>query len=565
MRDLFALLAINASIIATLVLLYGILAGSRHRMNRLLHDNLYLLLFAGSALLAMAVPWQVTPGLILDVRLVILILATYYAGPSVGLASALIVAMVRLYLGGVGAVSGVFLAFASVLITLIFMKILGSRGWKDVAILVFSCTVISVVFGFLAFLLAPMLTLDRGMIGIAALGTALLQVLIVWMGAWLMTTQLLSVRLLLKLDANRNRYFHLFDYAPIPLWEEDFSELVEYIEEHRSEIVPNNVAALIEKSWDLFAKIRILRVNRAAVELAGAESAEELKTRISETATAEFSHAIVQQLFAIRNRKRFFMTSTGIRNFRGEKQYVVIQWSVLPGAEEDYSRVMVSIIDSTTVVRQARDLRENLERKELLIREIHHRVRNSLSLAYSILGLQIDEHDDAELNDIIRGSMNRIQAIALIHTRLYQNREILAMNIHSYISDLIDVLSTQTDASSVRVRMECPEAVMHIDQVLPLGIIINELVTNSLKHAFPPEHQGKREIHIKLELAGATVRFTYSDSGIGMDPAEFSAEASSSLGVNLLFSIGQQLGGEPRYFRDGGTRVSLEFPLMDVD
>jgi LytS/YehU family sensor histidine kinase len=157
MRDLFALLAINASIIATLVLLYGILAGSRHRMNRLLHDNLYLLLFAGSALLAMAVPWQVTPGLILDVRLVILILATYYAGPSVGLASALIVAMVRLYLGGVGAASGVFLAFASVLITLIFMKILGSRGWKDVAILVFSCTVISVVFGFLAFLLAPVL------------------------------------------------------------------------------------------------------------------------------------------------------------------------------------------------------------------------------------------------------------------------------------------------------------------------------------------------------------------------------------------------------------------------
>jgi hypothetical protein len=248
MRDLFALLAINASIIATLVLLYGILAGSRHRMNRLLHDNLYLLLFAGSALLAMAVPWQVTPGLILDVRLVILILATYYAGPSVGLASALIVAMVRLYLGGVGAASGVFLAFASVLITLIFMKILGSRGWKDVAILVFSCTVISVVFGFLAFLLAPVLALDRGMIGVAALGTALLQVLIVWMGAWLMTTQLLSVRLLLKLDANRNRYFHLFDYAPIPLWEEDFSELVEYIEEHRSEIVPNNVAALIEKS-----------------------------------------------------------------------------------------------------------------------------------------------------------------------------------------------------------------------------------------------------------------------------------------------------------------------------
>jgi two-component sensor histidine kinase/PAS domain-containing protein len=466
----------------------------------------------------------------------------------------------------VGAIPGSLIALAMVPVTFVARQLF--RRWKmrDVTAVTVIGAGISLLISLLSLTLAPAFSVSFSELYPDIIWLSIANIIATGLGAWLMRLQNENAALHESLVANRERYLHLFEYAPVPLWEEDFSELARFVRQNREMIVPANAADLLDRSWELFSRIRILGVNRAAVRFAGARSKEELLSRLPETATEDFANAVVQELFTIRNNRTFFMTSTAIRNLQGEKQYVVIQWSVLPGAESDYSRVLVSVIDTTTVIRQAKDLRENLERKQDLIKEIHHRVRNSLSLAYSILGLQIDDDTDPRLVEILRGSMNRIQAIALIHTRLYQNREILAMNIQTYIQDLIEVLSTQTDASSVAVELEAPSEVMHIDQILSLGIILNELVTNTLKHAFPPGHRGDRKIRISLRREESMMRFEYADNGVGLDDDAFQSGGEGSLGTNLLISISQQLGGEIRSVRNGEwSRVRIDFPLKAIE
>ncbi|AHC13707.1 sensor histidine kinase [Salinispira pacifica] len=372
-------------------------------------------------------------------------------------------------------------------------------------------------------------------------------------------------RLLIQtLSSREENYRQLLEHAPISLWEEDFSVLAEYIRQHPEEFVSGRMEHIVKNSWRYFSMISILSTNRATLQLLGAENAEELMRRLPESRTPEFTHALAQEIIAVRDGKTFFMTGTSIRNFQGELLNVVLQWSVLPGHETDYRRVLVSIVDITQTAVQARELAFADAQQEQLIGEVHHRVRNSLAIAYSIMGLELEEMESPELRELYASSMNRIQAIALIHTKLYKNDEILAMDLAGYLDDLIGIITSQTSESRISCRLHCPSRTVHIDQVLPLGIMLNEMVINSQKHAFSRD-QTDPQIVIRVEFSGNSCSFRYSDNGRGMDPGILDREGGSSLGTSLLNSLALQLGGRLSYnYRDGWSVFLLKFPLEDV-
>ncbi len=565
MHNLLYDLLMNVAVLAFLVLAFGAVEERRHRFSRLLYDSLNVFIFCSAALLGMMYPWALLPDLGIDLGFLIILMSARYLNPMSGFATAMVVGVFRLALGGVGAVPAIILALSCTPIMVLVRRSASVRGWTIVVEMGIASAIVSILTFIAVF--AGIIIGEQPLPDFLAemLAAALFYPVGGLLAAWLMKMNSDSLLLRKQLKTNERRYYHLFEYAPVPLWEEDFSELTRYVETHPEEVHTGNIGSLLPNVWQFFEMIKILGLNRAAVQLSGASSKDELLSRLKETSTEEFSHAVIQQMLAIRGKKRFFMTSTVIRNLQGEKQYVVIHWSALPGAEKSYSRVLVSIIDTTTVFQQARYLRDSLERKKSLVREIHHRVRNSLTMAYSILGLQMHESESPLLNDIIQGSMNRIQAIALIHTQLYRHREILAMNIRDYLIDLVEVLKSQTDAASVHLDLDSGNIVMHIDQVLPLGIIINELVTNSIKHAFPPGFDGERRIRIGLLLTDEMIDFSYSDNGVGMDPSVLEENEGQSLGISLLLSTAQQLGGKLGYARGDWNRMTLRFPRMSPD
>lgn len=366
------------------------------------------------------------------------------------------------------------------------------------------------------------------------------------------------------LTKREENYRQLLEHAPVSLWEEDFSVLAEYIRRNPRTFHLQNMENIIDNAWRYFSMISVLSTNRATLQLLGAENKEELVRRLPETSTHEFTHALAQEIIAVRDGKLFFMTGTRIRNFHGELLNVVLQWSVLPGYEKNYGRVLVSIIDITQTITQSRELMFANTQQEKLIGEVHHRVRNSLAIAYSIMGLELEEMDSSPLRELYISSMNRIQAIALIHTKLYKNKEILAMDLAEYLEDLKEILTTQTAETRIQCRLQCPSRMVHIDQVLPLGIILNELVINSQKHAFPDNQKNPR-ITIAVEFSGNTCAFRYSDNGRGMDPGVLERESTDSLGTSLLKSLSGQLGGELSYmYREGWSVFLLEFPLEEI-
>lgn len=557
-------LAINLSLLAVLALLYGSLRHEEKHLRSWIRHALFILLYSAPAVLALLYRLEPVDGLVVDLRPVVIFLGSYYCGAYIGAVAALVSSIVDLaFFSGIAAYPAAILGLIiPVLVVLLKRSVRGEKDPGFGAVLWIS----SVVFF--------LISLAQVLMRIPEEAAAALKQLALLLGvyelsaivAYLFSSIVLeSSRLLDATGISELRYRSLFEYAPVALYEEDFSELAAYIAENPDEFTDENVEEMKANSWRYFDKIRIIAVNRAAVQLAGARDADDLLARRPEMASPGFSDALIQEIISIRMNKRFFMTKTQVRNFSGELQHVVIQWIVQPGAEEDFSRVLVSIIDTTTAVRQSRQLRQNLEQKQQLIREVHHRVRNSLSLAYSILGLQLGEEIGGELEDMIQGTMNRIQAIALIHTRLYQNKEIHNMNVHNYLRDLLDVLKAQTRVEGINIKLNAPDRVMHIDQILPLGIIINELITNSQKHAFPKDHPGEKGIWVHLKIIGDRCSFTISDNGVGLDPAQMNASTDKSLGMTLLMSLAEQLNGDVSYHKGKWSSIKIDFPLQELN
>jgi len=201
-------------------------------------------------------------------------------------------------------------------------------------------------------------------------------------------------------------------------------------------------------------------------------------------------------------------------------------------------------------------LRKSLAEKECLLKEIHHRVKNNMQVISSLLSLQAEKVDNVEVKALVNDSRNRVRTMSLIHEMLYQNENISKIDFEHYINKLLRYLmDTFGTASNISFTVTAHDIFLPIDIAIPCGLLTTELVTNSLKYAFP--HKKKGEIMVQMIKDGnGHMAYTVKDSGVGL-PENFDFTFSSTLGMSLIKSLSRQLGGVPRIYNDNGMCFSL--------
>lgn len=206
------------------------------------------------------------------------------------------------------------------------------------------------------------------------------------------------------------------------------------------------------------------------------------------------------------------------------------------------------------------ELKSSLDEKEILLRELHHRVKNNLSIIYSLLYFQKERFDDPEVAMMIAGLQGRIYAIASIHQQLYRAHDFRAVDLKAYLEELGDNISESYGENERRIRFDfrIPPLDLDMEKALPCGLLVNELVTNAYRHAFPEGRGGTITVEVK-EAAGM-IELIVEDDGIGYVRSE---TGSGGMGLSISESLATQLGGTlvPSSEPGAGTRWFLRFPI----
>jgi PAS domain S-box-containing protein len=202
-------------------------------------------------------------------------------------------------------------------------------------------------------------------------------------------------------------------------------------------------------------------------------------------------------------------------------------------------------------------LLESLEEKELLLREIHHRVKNNLQVISSLLNLQSSYIDDPGVTAVLRDSQGRIMSMSMIHEKLYRSGNLADIDVRGYLEGLARsiMFSYMRPDQHVDLKFEMDDIRLNVDTIMPLGLIVNELVTNAFKYAFP---DGGGEVRVSLRRDGDGFLLTVADDGVGL-PDDFNLDSLRSLGMLLVRNLTDQLNGELEYTSNGGTEFRVRF------
>ena len=214
--------------------------------------------------------------------------------------------------------------------------------------------------------------------------------------------------------------------------------------------------------------------------------------------------------------------------------------------------------DVTERMEAERALRASLAEKEILLKEIHHRVKNNLQIISGLLYLQQEQVHDPEALESFRESRNRIASMALVHEEIYRSADLSRIRLDTYINDLLPRLFGQP-RDEPRLVFDCRLApvTVPIEQAVPAGLIVNELLTNAYKHAFRDRTDGL--LHITLEQTPSAVSIVVADDGPGLPPG-FDPERTDTLGMQLVTNLARQLGGEIAACTASGAEFRLVFP-----
>jgi PAS domain S-box-containing protein len=209
--------------------------------------------------------------------------------------------------------------------------------------------------------------------------------------------------------------------------------------------------------------------------------------------------------------------------------------------------------------RKEEKLKASLKEKELLLKEIHHRVKNNIQIISSLLRLQAGSVQDARLAEVLKSSQSRIRSISLIHERLYQGADLAAIDFGDYIRALTGQLYYLAGAepSSVRLEVEATQVRLETKRAVPCGLIINELVLNALKYAFPQGRTGTIRIAMKSRPDGRYVLLV-KDDGVGL-PETADLQKPEKLGFQIVRDLVKQLDGKIEVDRRAGTSFKITF------
>jgi PAS domain S-box-containing protein len=224
--------------------------------------------------------------------------------------------------------------------------------------------------------------------------------------------------------------------------------------------------------------------------------------------------------------------------------------------------VLSAIVDISDRKQKEERIRAALKEKDVLLGEIHHRVKNNLQIVGSLLDLQSAQVSDPFVLQVLRDGQNRIRSMALIHQTLYQSNDFAEVDFSQFLEALVPrlVASFGVDPERIRLAMAPTTVRLPINSAIPCGLVVNELVTNAFKHAFPNGRAGKISLDLTADGDGG-VCLAVSDDGVGL-PANFDVVQTTTLGLQLIVLLADQLGGTLTIERSNPTRFLVRFPLL---
>jgi two-component system, sensor histidine kinase PdtaS len=247
-----------------------------------------------------------------------------------------------------------------------------------------------------------------------------------------------------------------------------------------------------------------------------------------------------------------------IRNAHGKQMLCEVRLVLFPAP--DRKLVRASWIDVTARKQAEERLQRSLEEKTVLLKEVHHRVKNNLQILMSLINLQADTLSNKYEIDAFQMMQNRVRSISLVHERLYRSSDLGAVGMKGYLEDLLDQIGASYQETSRRVRtvLEAEDVLLGVDRAIPLGLLVTELITNAFKHAFNQGEPG--ELKVSLRKTGETCLLAVEDNGPGL-PRGLKSDVSATLGMQLVKALENQLQGRLRVCQGPGARFELEFPL----
>ncbi len=299
---------------------------------------------------------------------------------------------------------------------------------------------------------------------------------------------------------------------------------------------------------------RMIKVNKRAIEMFEAPSEDYFLNKDGPSIRKEYpTDEYLQKMNKALTEKGLFEDEVLYKTVTGKEFWCAISTKLMQINGEMFHSVRLTDITEQKIIKAKTDA--SLKEKELLLGEIHHRVKNNLAIISALINLQIDNLKDEESKVIFEETKDRIYSMALIHNQLYLNNSFAQIEFAKYISNFCSYLikSYQTNPTIEIIEKTNP-VLLDIKTAIPCALILNELVTNAFKHAF--KNQSKGEIEIGLKKESSLVVFYISDTGLGMDNSQLQ---SSSMGMSLVTSLIEQIDGKLQYENKNGSKFSISF------
>lgn len=264
------------------------------------------------------------------------------------------------------------------------------------------------------------------------------------------------------------------------------------------------------------------------------------------------------QLLAAMQSTHQATTTLRVRHVDGDYVHYECRLNILETGDRPSTKIIVVARDISQRLEIVKELQDSVLEKEVLLKEIHHRVKNNLQIISSMLSIQSHYFGDPQVKEVFRECQNRIKSMALIHETLYMSKNLANIEFSGYIKNLVQRLSLsyRETATKIAVNISIPKVTLHIDTAIACGLIVNELVTNSFKHGFPGERSG--QIWVSLLEEDARFALTVRDNGVGF-PKDIDLAKSNSMGLQLVTTLSHQLDADLDLDKVNGTSITLTF------
>ena len=306
----------------------------------------------------------------------------------------------------------------------------------------------------------------------------------------------------------------------------------------------------------------ILDVNKTMLDMYGFESHEVIGSNIQDYSYRSDVMTDVNSLFEKTKNEGQHTFEWEAKHKDGHKFWVEVTLRTAKIRGEN--RLLANVRDISNRKQIMSDLKLSIQEQELLLREVHHRVKNNMQVIISLLNIQAEYTKDDKLSEIFKETQNRIRTMALIHEKLFRSKSMASVDFSNYINSLVWELKNFYSGSARRVQIQQEISALSLDitKAIPCGLIVNELVTNAMKYAFPDNREGVIWITART-ISGHKAEIAIVDNGIGLG-SEINFEETQSMGLRIVRILTEQLGGTINISREQGTGFSLIFNLIDA-